>query len=210
MRRALMVLPLVFLVACGPIGAVPDITAPASDVAVPAPVSNILVAPEQVKVLPASSHVTGLPYPSHCALGKAVNGEWLPDRQCTPGAASNAVTQANIHSTICVSGYTHKVRPPVSETGPVKIASMRAYGESASSSSATELDHLVALEIGGSNDVSNLWPEPSDIAGAGFRNKKDQVENGLHAAVCAGKITLTAAQSWIASDWTTALARVPK
>ncbi len=26
---------------------------------------------------------------------------------------------------------------------------------------AHEVDHLVSLELGGSNDIRNLWPEPS-------------------------------------------------
>lgn len=36
----------------------------------------------------------------------------LPDPRCTPGAIGPAVTQANIHHTICVAGYTARVRPP--------------------------------------------------------------------------------------------------
>jgi hypothetical protein len=39
-------------------------------------------------------------------------------------------------------------------------------------------------------------------------NPKDSVENRLHKAVCAGTVTLTAAQNAIATDWTTALARL--
>lgn len=156
-----------------------------------------------VRVLPASSHVTGH-YPAAChTRGK------LPDSACTPGAASSAVTQANIHGTVCVRGYTATIRPPQSETGPVKRTAMRAYGEVATSAGTTELDHLVPLELGGSNDVSNLWPQPSDIPGAGFRNTKDDVENRLRAALCApgSTLRLTDVQSWIASDWTTALRR---
>ena len=37
----------------------------------------------------------------------------LPDRRCTPGAIDPAVTQADIQSTICVTGYADTVRPPV-------------------------------------------------------------------------------------------------
>jgi hypothetical protein len=57
----------------------------------------------------------------------------------------------------------------------------------------------VPLELGGSNATSNLWLEPGSIP-----NPKDKVENRLHDQVCAGEISLAAAQQAIATDWTTA------
>ena len=62
-----------------------------------------------------------------------------------------------------------------------------------------ELDHLVPLELGGSNDMKNFWVEAGKIP-----NPKDKVENQLHAMVCAGKISLHNAQLDIAHNWTTA------
>src|ERR1700687_1954524 len=50
---------------------------------------------------------------------KTIN-DILPDPKCTPGAVDPSVTQDNIDSTICVSGYTKTVRPPVSVTEPQK------------------------------------------------------------------------------------------
>lgn len=183
------------LAACHP-AAPPPAAAPA--VEAPSPVTDAL------KVLPGSPHVTGLPGASPCKVGKSATGKPLPDPVCTPGSISSAVTQANIKTTICVSGYATTIRPPVSETGPAKKASMRAYGEASASSGTTEYDHLVPLELSGSSDTSNLWAQPSDLPGQGFRNSKDTVENDLHAAVCSGKVTLSAAQIAIASNWTTA------
>jgi hypothetical protein len=58
---------------------------------------------------------------------------------------------------------------------------------------------LVSLELGGANDVKNLWPEVGSLP-----NPKDKVENALHRAVCSGKVTLAAAQHAIATDWMTA------
>jgi hypothetical protein len=81
---------------------------------------------------------------------------------------------------------------------------MHAYGESASLRSTVELDHLIPLELGGANDVSNLWPEISDESGQGFRNSKDQVENSLKEAVCAHRIAIADAQNAIATNWTIA------
>lgn len=149
--------------------------------------------------IPVPPVVTGLPYPRSChAVGK------LPDPVCTPGSVNPAVTQANIATTICKRGWTATVRPPQANTGPVKRAAMKAYGIPASASGTTELDHKIPLETGGSDDSSNLWPEVSDIPNAGFRNRKDIVEGDLRAGICSGKISLSAAQIAIATDWTTA------
>jgi hypothetical protein len=81
---------------------------------------------------------------------------------------------------------------------------MHAYGEPTSLRSTVELDHLIPLELGGANDVSNLWPEISDEPGQGFHNSKDQVENSLKKAVCAHHIAIADAQNAIATNWTTA------
>jgi hypothetical protein len=85
---------------------------------------------------------------------------------------------------------------------------MHAYGEPASLRPTVELDHLIPLELGGANDVSNLWPEISDEPGQGFRNSKDQVENDLKAAVCTHRIAIADAQNAIATNWTTAEAKL--
>jgi hypothetical protein len=62
-----------------------------------------------------------------------------------------------------------------------------------------ELDHLVPLELGGSNDMTNFWVEAGHIP-----NPKDAVENRLHAEARAGKISLHTAQLDIAHNWMTA------
>jgi hypothetical protein len=126
------------------------------------------------------------------------DGNQLPDPHCTPGSIDPAVTQATIHRTICVTGYTKKVRPSSSETDHFKYdVAYVAYRTPRSEK--TELDHLVSLELGGSNDAANLWPERPPTP-----NPKDKVENALHRAVCDGRVTLAAAQRAIARDWLTA------
>ena len=126
------------------------------------------------------------------------DGGQLPDPACTPGAIDPAVTQQNIHSTICRSGYSTSVRPPESETEHAKFdVAYPAYG--VRHSARSELDHLVSLELGGANDIANLWPEVGKQP-----NPKDAVENDLHRAVCDGRVSLAAAQQAIATDWTTA------
>ncbi len=121
---------------------------------------------------------------------QAQNG--LPDSACTPGALMPGATVDKI----CVSGYASSVRNvPTSEKDQVYAE----YGIASHYSGQYEVDHLVSLELGGSNDIANLWPELASPT-PGF-HQKDQVENYLHDQVCSGKISLATAQEEIATNW---------
>ena len=127
----------------------------------------------------------------------------LPDPICTPGLADPRVTQDNIVTTICVSGYTAKVRPSTRYTNTLKAEQIKAYGYLDTNLADYEEDHLIPLELGGHpTDPRNLWPEPR--TGAHAATSKDRLENSLHARVCTGLITLVAAQSAIAMNWESA------
>ncbi len=120
----------------------------------------------------------------------AVNG--LEDKDCTPGAIIDGVTKDQI----CIPGYSKSVRNvPESEKNQVYME----YGISSRTTGEYEVDHLISLELGGSNDISNLWPELAQPT-PGF-HEKDKVENYLHAQVCAGKISLQEVQLKIANNW---------
>lgn len=175
----------------------------------PAAVNGPTPAPPvaSVIVLPASNHITGV-YPTGCHAVTLAPGELGPDPRCTPGAASAAVTQANIKTTICRTGFTATIRPSQAETGRLKPKAMAAYGLDIKTRPTTELDHLIPLELGGSNDDRNFWAQPSDLPGHAYLNRKDGVEGSLRAAVCAGRTTLAAARNAIAANWTTAKAKL--
>ncbi len=144
-----------------------------------------------------------MPTPVIFAGPRCTSVDGLPDRNCTPGAVDPAVTQDNIHTTICHSGYTATVRPPVDYTESLKKQGMADYGEPGTAADYEE-DHLIPLEIGGSpSDPKNLWPEPLNISHGA--SAKDVVENGLNNLVCDGQMTLSEAQSRIAANWQTAL-----
>lgn len=68
-----------------------------------------------------------------------------------------------------------------------------------------EVDHLIALELGGSNSVRNLWPE--SYSGDWNARVKDRLESKLHELVCNGELPLATAQQMIASDWVAAYRR---
>ena len=125
----------------------------------------------------------------------------LPDSACTPGAIfPNATVQE-----ICTSGYSSSVRNvPISE----KDQAYAEYGIMHHSPGQYEADHLVPLELGGSNDIANLWPEAASPT-PGF-HQKDQVENYLHDQACSGAMTLKDAQNQIATNWLTVYNRMPK
>ncbi len=117
----------------------------------------------------------------------------LPDSACTPGAVFASATAAEI----CVKGYSKTVR---SVTVSTKKSIYAAYGTPYPQPTGSyEADHLIPLELGGSNDIANLFPESADPK-PGF-HEKDLVENYLHNEVCAGDISLAYAQQQIAADW---------
>ena len=134
-----------------------------------------------------------------------------PRPSCTPGAIDTAIRQATLATTLCrPGGFTSGLRPPPRLTEPAKASALAAYGAPGPMGSY-ELDHLVPLELGGSSDRRNLWPEPNNHPAPGVANSKDIVEDRLHALVCnavtgGASLPLADAQRFIAEDWTTALA----
>jgi hypothetical protein len=116
-------------------------------------------------------------------------GPYAADPVRTPGALNPDVTQGNIHSTICVKGWTSTIRPPSSYTNDLKRKQMREYGVGGSLSDYQE-DHLISLSLGGHpTDPRNLWPEPNPRA-----LHMDEIERDLHEQVCAGQLSLAEAQ----------------
>lgn len=129
----------------------------------------------------------------------------LPDPACTPGVKNPDVTQSTIGSTICVSGWTATIRPSTTYTNGLKQQGIIDYGYTDTSMSDYEEDHFLPLELGGApKDPRNLWPEPH--SGSPNSYSKDSVENAVKKAVCAHQVTLSAAQTAMLDDWTTAKA----
>jgi len=125
----------------------------------------------------------------------------LPDRRCSPGAYYSGLTAG----LLCSRGFrTAEIRNvPQSEKYEVE----REYGMPPRLYGRTiEIDHVVPLELGGSNAIANLFPE--SVSGpAGYR-VKDRLENALHDLVCGGRMTLRTAQRGIASNWEALYRRV--
>lgn len=115
-----------------------------------------------------------------------------------PGAVNPNVTQANIHQTVCVAGWTKTIRPPASYTNKLKLEQMAAQ-HLVGAPGHYEEDHFIPLEIGGHpTDPLNLWPQPWPEA-----RLKDRLESYTHRQMCAGKMTLEQAQEIFLGDWRT-------
>jgi hypothetical protein len=129
----------------------------------------------------------------------------LPNHTLTPGAWNPAVTQATIHSTICVAGWTTTIRPATSFTNALKVAQIKTYGFADKRVGDYEEDHLISLELGGAARSSrNLWPEPHHIKVGGVdlgSFTKDAFETHLKSLVCSGRLTLAKARAEIAGNW---------
>ena len=127
-----------------------------------------------------------------CAQPSGGSSPLLPDHTMTPGATLPVTARD-----ICVSGYTKKVRN-VPEA--VKKQVYAEYGIARRKPGEYEVDHLISLELGGSNSIKNLWPE-SYVTQPWNAHVKDKLENYLHAEVCNGHIALADAQKEISGDW---------
>jgi|SRR5579859_3134426 len=115
----------------------------------------------------------------------------LNDLSVTPGKVRTTNAKE-----VCYGGSTSQYRHT---TEKEKNQVYEWYGAKKKPGICCEVDHLVSLELGGADEVENLWPEPySPKPGA---HEKDLVENWLHKEVCAGRMPLTQAQAKISQDW---------
>lgn len=130
----------------------------------------------------------------------------LPDAKLTPGATRKVETKE-----VCTQ-HTGDVRNvPESEKKQV----FKEYGLSGNddkwcSEDGCEIDHLISLELGGSNDITNLWPQSYNKNYQWNARVKDGLENHLHKLVCDGTITMEEAQSAISTDWVAAYKKYMK
>ncbi|GGR35159.1 hypothetical protein GCM10008957_51380 [Deinococcus ruber] len=119
----------------------------------------------------------------------------LPDPTLSPGDVLTSDP-----AIICKSGYTQTVR---NVPQSLKNQIYKAYGITSRLPGEYEIDHIISLELGGSNSAKNLFPESFKTQPLNA-HVKDTLENKLHALACAGTITMQEAQRAIASNWTTA------
>ena len=128
----------------------------------------------------------------------------LNDLTATPGDVRADATTAQL----CDPNFHTGTIRNVPDSLKHKACAQYGLTGDACSGQHVEIDHLISLELGGSNDLKNLWPQP--YAPRPAAKEKDVVENWLHAQVCHGKMSLLAAQNAIALDWYAVYLQVPK
>jgi hypothetical protein len=135
---------------------------------------------------------------AHAARGLDLT---LPDASLTPGVATDLDADA-----ICHKKWGKDARHV---TAAMKQQAFEEYGLSGNNDPACqrdkngrhcEIDHCISRELGGADDVRNLWPQPYGTQPWNAA-RKDRVENRLHKEVCAGNITLEQAQKEVCEDY---------
>lgn len=117
----------------------------------------------------------------------------VSEAQVPVQALNPDVRQDSIHLTICQLGYAASVRPSTLYTNGVKLKLLRDRGLPASRAPEFELDHMVALALGGHpRNLVNLQLQPWE--GEDGAKKKDQFKRKLQTKVCAGELSLAEAQ----------------
>jgi hypothetical protein len=135
-------------------------------------------------------------------IGFSAFADGLPDLGKTPGVSRAGLSKA----TICATKWGTDARHV---TQAMKNQVFALYGYSGNDDAhcepdpkghRCEIDHLISRELGGADDVENLWPE---AYGSSPYNAhlKDKLENRLHKEMCAGHIGLKAARDMLVNDW---------
>ena len=104
------------------------------------------------------------------------------------------LTKAN-EAQICAADFEASVKPVAKWQ---RDQALERYGKRPEDFTG-ELDHLIPVSLGGSNDPDNLWPLPEnkDMGPA----QKKELDLKLHQLVCDKTLKLKDAQDAIKKDW---------
>jgi hypothetical protein len=123
--------------------------------------------------------------------------ECLPNPALTPGSVVILDFAA-----IDLPGYALQWRD-VTQKAKEKV--YRRYGIAPRERRRFDIDHLVPLSLGGSNDLRNLWPHPWDCPWN--PRMKAALEARLRVLVRQGVVGLREAQEALCRDWVEAYGR---
>jgi hypothetical protein len=132
-------------------------------------------------------------------FGSVVNaGSPKPKADLTPGE-TRPITIAEV----CRRADAEVIARDIPEATRRQV--FAEYGIQSPGPDQFEVDYLITPDLGGTESVRNLWPQP--YSARWNARVKDKLERKLHQLVCAGKLDLPAAQHAIATDWIVAYKR---
>ena len=114
-----------------------------------------------------------------------------PSSYKTPGATARVKMEQ-----LCAPDFAASLKPA---SDWQRSQALERYGLRPEGFSG-ELDHLVPLSLGGSNDPDNLWPFRA--SGTFTLEAKQALASKLQGLVCARKLSLKDAQDAFRKDWT--------
>jgi len=121
--------------------------------------------------------------------------ETLPNKGLTGGSV-----RIDGHDIAATCGHSKQHRGPMFAARRDEV--LARYGMPTGTHPDYEIDHLIPLCLGGSDDPSNLWPQPRrTLEPVWNAEAKDRLERLLCDMVCDGQLDITAAQAAIAKDW---------
>jgi hypothetical protein len=131
-----------------------------------------------------------------CAFGApAFAFDVRPNPDLTGGSV-----RSDGHDVQATCGHSKAHRGPMSHARRDEI--LTRYGLPPGTHPDYEIDHLIPLCLGGSDDPSNLWPEPRrSIEPKWNAEAKDRLERFMCDIVCSGQLDIETAQEDITKDW---------
>lgn len=134
-------------------------------------------------------------------LSSVAFADEVPNLLVTPGSVRSELTKEQI----CTIQWGKDVRH-VTESMKKDVFQLYAYSGNddarcvGTGSRRCEIDHLISRELGGADEVSNLWPQAYGTT-PWNAVMKDRLENRLHKEMCAGTITLEQSRDSLVNDW---------
>src|SRR3954454_2257624 len=120
----------------------------------------------------------------------AIAAAQLPSSFQTPGAKGKAND-----AQVCAADFEASAKPMAKWQ---RDQALERYGKRPEDFTG-ELDHLIPISLGGTNDPDNLWPlPPSKDMGP---EQKKALDAKLHELVCGKTMKLKDAQDAIKKDW---------
>jgi hypothetical protein len=157
---------------------------------------NAIMAGLVVILLVALTTVAVRRWSTHTGSTILAQGPVEPSRVLTPGATRHVDLRE-------VCGRSDNDTRARVIPAPLQRQVFKEYGIEGIRAQDYEVDFLITPELGGANDIQNLWPEAyhSPVWNA---HVKDELEDRLHQMVCSGEIDLRTAQQDISADWISA------